>query len=395
MSTKYPALLNIIILISLFPGGLFAQNDTYVLEGKVVDASNNNPVEFANLGVEGTFLGTATDAGGAFRLVIEKTYSNFDLVVSAVGYQSKKIKLSDLASGKSNIISLTPAIYKLSEVDIEAQSKILYGIIRSAGNLISQNYVQGPVEMNSFFMRENSGDGHKTEAVISLVDNTGYGERSYFDAFTNRSYTVNEIRRNFDFMPVENGASDMDYLLIFDVVRVRGNILDSTGLYDFDLDLEETSTFNGDSVWVISYKNSNPSFATTGNKYVKNYSGIIYISKTTSAVLRNELSIETEGYFPYGYTEFYNDEISCDSVKTAKLNIVTSYAKNNEGKYFLNSIDMETTLSGNDGKESVSEEKLKVLNVKQNGVSPLNGREYFSAGPFDKKFWDSFTVPAD
>ena len=395
MKAKYPVLLNIIILISLFSGDLFAQGENFILTGKVVDASNNNPVEFANLGVEGTFLGTATDADGNFQLDIDKSYSDYDLVISAVGYQSKKIKLKDLAAGKSHIISLTPAIYKLSEVDIEAQSKILYGIIRSAGNLIFQNYIQGPVELNSFYMSENKADGNKTEAVISLVDNTGYGERSYFDAFTNRSYVVNEIRRNFEILPVEKGATDLDYLLIFDIVRVRGNILDSTALYDFSLNLKETPEYNGDSVWVISYKNSNPSFATTGNNYVKSYSGVIYISKTTSAVLRNELNIETEGYFPYGYTAFYDDEISSDSVSTAKFEVVTTYGRNADGKYLLNSIDLEKTLMGNDGNKSVSEESIKVIKAKQNGVSPLNRRQYFSDRPLDKKFWDSFTIPAD
>jgi len=289
MRTIYAALLNIFLVLTPFTSN--AQPDKLKMNGKVVDASDNKPVEFANIGVNGTFLGTASDIDGVFSLAIDEQYADFDVVISAVGYQAKKMKVKDLTGGNV-VVKMTPAVYGLSEVDIKARSKVLCGIIRSAGNLVTQNYVLGPVLYKTFYVKEKEQQ-QKTEAVISVFDSKGYGDRSYTDAFINRSYKVDEIRRNFDYRPVENGSSDIDDLLLFDVVRVRGNILDSAGLYDFKLKLEDITTYGGDSVWVISYLNDDPDFSTTGNNKVTSYSGVIYISKTTSAVLRNEISIES------------------------------------------------------------------------------------------------------
>jgi hypothetical protein len=389
MRTIYITLLNIILVLS--SQNSFSQSDKLKIEGRVVDASNNKPVEFANLGVEGTFLGTASDIDGNFNLLLDREYAGNTVVISAVGYQSKKMKASQLAAGNV-VVKMTPAVYDLSEVDIKARSRILYGIVRSAGNLIPHNYVTGPLSYKTFYVREQDGN-EKTEAVVSLIDNKGYGDRSYTDAFVNRSYKVDEIRRNFDYKPVRNGSSDLDGLLIFDIVRVRGNILDSAGLYDFKLKLEDISTYAGDSVWVISYTNDKPSFATTGNKSVISYSGVLYISKTTSAVLRNELMIETKGYFPYGYTFFYDEEIAAKDISGAKYKVITSYRKNDEDKYFLSSISVDKTLLSSNGNAALVNEGIKVIRADIANDEQTEGRDYYSLKTEDKEFWKRFTIP--
>ncbi len=390
MRTINIVLLNIIIVLT---GSVFttsAQTGKLVLKGEILDASNNKPVEFANIGVVGTFLGTASDIDGVFNLSIDKEYSDFDVVISAVGYQSKKVKVSELTGGKV-VIKMTPAVYGLSQVDIKARSKVLYGIIRSAGNLIPHNYVSSPLYYSVFYVKDN--DHKKTEAVISLIDNKGYGDRSYTDAFINRSYKVDEIRRNFDYKPVVNGSSDIDDLLLFDIARVRGNILDSAVLYDFNLDLEDITSYDGDSVWVISYSNEKPSFVATGNRNVTSYSGVIYISKTTSAVLRNELTIETDGYFPYGYTAFYDDEIKAKDVVSAKYKVITSYRKNDGNKYILSSINIEKALEKTGGTTSVENENLKVLKSGQVQEPLESVRDYYSLKTENKEFWKRFSIP--
>ena len=389
MRTIYVTLLNIILVLSSVVS--FAQSDKLKLSGTVIDASNNKAVEFANIGVEGTFLGTASDIDGVFSLALDKEYSDFDVVISAVGYQSKKMKVSQLTV-KNVVVKMTPAVYGLSEVDIKARSKVLYGIIRSAGNLIPHNYVTEPVLYNMFFAKVNGAD-EKTEAVVSLFDSKGYGDRSYTDAFINRAYKVDEIRRNYDYKPVENGSSDLDGLLIFDIVRVRGNILDSAGLYDFKLKLEDVSFYDGDSVWVISYINEKPSFVTTGNKNVTSCSGVIYISKTTSAVLRSEMTIKADGYFPYGYTFFYDDEIKTKGVTESTYKVVTSYRKGDDKKYALSSINIEKTLRKTDGTETEIDESIKVIKSGVVDNSSVEGRNYYSLKKEDKEFWKRFTIP--
>ncbi|NPA38161.1 MAG: carboxypeptidase-like regulatory domain-containing protein [Chlorobi bacterium] len=389
MRAIYITLLNIIIVLSSV--NLSAQTGKLILEGRVEDASNNKPVEFANIGIEGTFLGTATDIDGNFNLEINSEFADFNAVISAVGYQAKKLKVSSL-SGGNVIVRMTPAVYGLSQVDIKARSKVLYGIIKSASNLIPVNYVSGPVSFSVFY-KEEKENNVMTEAVVSLFDNKGYGDRTYTDAFVNRSYTVDEIRRKKDFKPIEDGVVDMDDLLLFDVVRVRGNILDSAVLYDFTLKQEQGTFYEGDSVWVISYKNEKPGFAATGNQKVKSYSGVIYISKTTSAILRNELTIVTDGYFQYGYTGFYNDEIKAKDVTEAEYKIVTSYHKNTKNKYLLSSVSMTKTLLKYDGTEDKYNESMKVLKSVIPDKQFTPGRDYYLFKESNKEFWSRFTLP--
>ncbi len=393
MRPIYINLLNIITLFSLLSTPIFSQDSRYSISGKIVNASNNNPVEFANVGIEGTFMGTASDIDGMFKLTLSDIYSNFDVVISAVGYQSKKLKVSELSGSSMQTINLTPVRYGISQVDIKAQSMVLYGIIKSAGNLVSQNYVSNPFKYDTFFLSKDKASGNKTEAVVAIVESKGYGDRSYTDAFVNRSYKIDEIRRNFEVTPIEKGVCDIDFLLLFDIARVRGNILDSTGLYDFNLKLEDVTVFNGDSVWAISYKNTKPVFSNTGNRNIAKYSGVVYISKTTSAVLRNELDIETVGYFQYGYTAFYNDEIKSESIAKANYKVVTTYRKNSDGRYILSSIDADKVLLGNDSNKLKISESLKILKAVKGEDTLESVREYYSAKPVDKIFWERFTIP--
>ena len=386
-------LLNIIISLSLISTTALSQESGYSIGGKIVDSSNNNPVEFANVGIEGTYMGTASDIDGIFKLSINEKYSDFYAVISAVGYQTKKLKVKELAGSGLLTINLTPVKYGLSQVDIKAESMVLFGILKSAGNLIRQNYVSELFEYSTFYQSEKKPGDRKTEAVVSVVDATGYGERTYTDAFVNRSYQISEIRRNYEYKPIEEGVCNVDLLLLFDIVRVRGNILDSTGLYSFTLKLEDVSTFNGDSVWAISYKNSKLDFSTTGNRNVTSYSGVIYISKSTNAVLRNELELETDGYFPYGYTAFYNDEIKSESIAKANYKAVTTYRKGSDGKYILSSVYVDKILTDNGGSELIFVENLKVLRIEKGNSSSEKRREYYSAKSVDKEFWERFTIP--
>ncbi len=393
MRPIYINLLTIIILFSLISTPVFSQNNQYSISGKIVDASNNSPVEFANIGIKGTFLGTASDIDGMFKLTLNDKYSDYDAVISAVGYQTKKLKVGKLSGDAMQTINLTPVRYGISQVDIKAQSMVLYGIIKSAENLIRQNYITEPFEYNTFFLSENKKNNNKTEAVISVADSEGYRDRTYTAAFVDRSYKIDEIRRNFEVKPIDEGVCDVEFMLLFDIARVRGNILDSAGLFGFELKLEDITVFTGDSIWAISYKNSKPDFSNTGNRNVTQYSGVIYISKTTNAVVRNELDIETDGHFQYGYTAYYNDEIISKSVIKASYKVVTLYRKDSEGKYMLSSVGVDKVFSGSDGKELNVHESMKVLEVEKGKSTIKSQREYYSDKPVDKKFWERFTIP--
>ena len=66
---------------------LFSQ--TYRLEGEILDASNKSPLPFANITLEGTSLGAASDENG--RFTIEKINAGtYTMIASYMGYSTIK-----------------------------------------------------------------------------------------------------------------------------------------------------------------------------------------------------------------------------------------------------------------------------------------------------------------
>ena len=74
-----------------------------VVRGMVIDAENKEPVMGAAVFIDGTRKGIATDIDGQFAL---KVPSDTSLVISSIGYYSKKVRVSSLLSSDNNVIML-------------------------------------------------------------------------------------------------------------------------------------------------------------------------------------------------------------------------------------------------------------------------------------------------
>lgn len=79
------------IFYLIFSYSTFGQGKGFIV-GEVTD-SLNNPVEFANVVIQGTNVGTSTDENGRFRLKVNSNQS-LSIQVSCVGYVSKSIVVS-------------------------------------------------------------------------------------------------------------------------------------------------------------------------------------------------------------------------------------------------------------------------------------------------------------
>ena len=74
-----------------------------VVRGMVIDAENKEPVIGAGVFIDGTNKGIATDIDGQFAL---KVPSDTSLVISSIGYNNKKVRVSSLLSSDNNVIML-------------------------------------------------------------------------------------------------------------------------------------------------------------------------------------------------------------------------------------------------------------------------------------------------
>ena len=74
-----------------------------VVRGMVIDEENKEPVIGAGVFIDGTNKGIATDIDGQFAL---KVPSGTSLVISSIGYYSKKVRVGSLLSSDNNVIML-------------------------------------------------------------------------------------------------------------------------------------------------------------------------------------------------------------------------------------------------------------------------------------------------
>nr|WP_319399451.1 carboxypeptidase-like regulatory domain-containing protein [uncultured Carboxylicivirga sp.] len=371
----------ILLLFLIIGGTSFAQNVT--LKGKVLDAETNQPVEFANIGVVGSFMGTATDFNGGFELTISEEFKNYAVRISAVGYQPKELRVEDLVSETGVDVKLVQQSYGIDQVEVKAESKRLYGIIKTASNMIPDNYSKA-YGSTVYYMQTINGK-NTTETALKYLDASGYGDRSYNDGYKNRKFEVGEVRRNFNQKPLLNGMLYADDVLEFDVVRTRGNVLDVDVVDLFELELLQENNEKNDSVWIIKYKLDKPDFAATGDEQVLSYQGVIYISSVDYAVLRNELEVTSKGYHHAGRS---SGLVSGDGNYTYK--VISNYRKAIDGKYALSKIEY----SGSSKSNSIVMTWIN-YDFKTTAEVEVKGRDYYTAISSDDGFWKRFTLPKE
>ncbi|MCW3787639.1 carboxypeptidase-like regulatory domain-containing protein [Marinilabiliaceae bacterium AAT] len=377
---KYYISVFLILSIAMTFSHIVAQN--FTVKGVVLNAETNMPVEFANIGVENTYLGTASDLNGYFELELSNALSDKTVMISAVGYKTKSFAVSNWVDVEDVKIQLIPMNYDLSEVDVTAKSKIGYGIIKSASNLISDNYNTHAFSYKCFLNTSN-GNGNESSQIFLMTDKTGYQSRTFTDAFENRNYKVIENSKQEEPQSFSEGLTFIDQVINSDIVRCPGNILSTESVSDFEIKIEGTDVFDGDSVWVISYESNKPTIQNCGDPNANSYSGKIWITVNNNVILKNSSVVTRNNTFIHG-----NDFNEPQNAPEAKVQYETevTYRKSEEG-FILNTVDYKYTINS-----KVSKVFLKVIDVIPFDGS-IKGRQYFNNEKYNSHFWNSFKKP--
>ncbi len=374
----------IVLHVLLICVSVNAQN--FTVNGSVINAETGTAVEFANIGVEGTYLGTASDINGDFELQLSHALFEKQVSVSAVGFKSKTYKVSDWHEKETLIIQLTPVNYGISEVHVAAKSKVGYGIIRAASNLIVDNYLSESYSYKCYVRTKKTNKEKTTqdETLFLMNDSKGYGKRSFTEAYQSRNYVIKESNPEKEVESLKEGLTFFDQLINQDIVRNPGNILSVESINEFDVEIVGEDVINGDSAWVISYKCKNPTINNSSDPQLSSYKGKIWISYDNNVILKNSIeAIKKNGVFKHG-DSFYNPH---ENEEEASYIVETNYKKHKE-THVLSSINYVL-------KDSKGKETSVYLNVVE--VTPMQdsikSRQYFNGTARNESFWDSFKRP--
>jgi len=90
-----------------------------ICKGILTDSATHQPIEFANIGIIGKGFGTVTNEKGEYSFTIPDSLSNSKVMVSLIGYRSKRMSASDLRRLSS--IHLTQESINLGEVAVSSK----------------------------------------------------------------------------------------------------------------------------------------------------------------------------------------------------------------------------------------------------------------------------------
>ena len=136
--------------------------------GRVFDGSAKRPLSFASVQLLSTNISNVTNDDGVFVLKIPLNTEADTIMVSYLGFRSKRIALSDFGHRELPIY-LEQSVITLRPVTIRPQDAA--SIVRMALSRVDKNYSQKPLQMTAFY-REMIKKGNNyvsiNEAVLDI-----------------------------------------------------------------------------------------------------------------------------------------------------------------------------------------------------------------------------------
>lgn len=107
-------------LLFILPLLLFSQISLgqYTLQGKVLNATTNEPIPFVNIGVKETAKGTVSNYQGDYELVLDNTDSK--VIFSSIGFEVVSLSVKELL--ETTEVRLIPKSYELPEVVVTVRN---------------------------------------------------------------------------------------------------------------------------------------------------------------------------------------------------------------------------------------------------------------------------------
>jgi len=354
------------------------------ISGVIVRMDNGKSIPFVSISIEGTTLGTVSDFEGVFDLEVLSEYENGQLIISCVGFIDKKVGIKNVFEKDNIIIKLEASSVDIDEVVVEQKSLQPYTIIKKAISSVKNNYLNVPYNYKLYYSnidKTKNKQDIKREAIVLMYDEMAYKQASVYKTFKSINYMFLHSKRNFEVKYLNDGNTNIDNLLEFDIVRHRCNILDVSRVYDYEIAIKDEIVYKGDSVWVLSYSSKKPNFVSTGDFSANFYSGEIFVKKSDYAILYNKTTVKNGNLSKISRNIYVNPA----KIKEPATYNFEVYYKQKDKHYVLDKIYYKLNFV-NISRES----SLQVLEVFVEKPHVVASRDYYEDLEFDRVFWNSF-----
>ncbi|MEE4215394.1 MAG: carboxypeptidase-like regulatory domain-containing protein [Bacteroidales bacterium] len=224
----------------------------YLLAGRVTDAGNGEPLPYATIGIESKGKGTVANYEGEYTLKLGKEFLDDTLVVSYLGFFSRKIPVNQAIDSHFNI-SLTRFYVPIPEVLIRNREP--QELIRNAKRKIPENYSNNPVQMTAFY-REAVSKRNKlltySEAVLQMYKSS-YTPTLFSDQMKiYKSRKINNLERS-DTLTFKL-RSGLDGSLQLDGVKNTFDFLSTENFPYYDYRMTDIINIGDEAAFVIEFE---------------------------------------------------------------------------------------------------------------------------------------------
>ncbi|MFO7851288.1 MAG: carboxypeptidase-like regulatory domain-containing protein [Bacteroidota bacterium] len=224
----------------------------YRLSGEVTDAASGDPLPYATIGVMSKGKGTVSNYEGKYNLKLSKDFLDDTLVVSYLGFFSRRIPVKQAINSYFNI-SLTRMYVPIPEVIIRNRDPL--ELIRNAKERIPENYGNNPAHMTAFY-RESVSKKRKlleySEAVLELY------KSSYTATLFNDQVKIYKSRKinNLDQSDTLTFKlrSGLDGCLLLDGVKNTFDFLKEESFPDYNYRMTNIINIGDEAAFVIEFE---------------------------------------------------------------------------------------------------------------------------------------------
>ena len=220
-------------------------------KGEIVDAENHKPLIFANITLEESNISTVSNTEGEFLLKVPKDIKDGNVLVSFLGYQTRRIPLIQL-SPDHNRITLSVSVTELSEVNLTVPrdaSVLVKETLRKKG----ENYFDDPTLMTAFYretIKKRRRNVSLSEAVVNIY-------KSPYTSAKKDAVQIYKARKSTDYTRLDTLALKLQggpfNTLFVDIMKYPEYIFTEEAFAKYKFSFDRSTRINDKLIYVVNF----------------------------------------------------------------------------------------------------------------------------------------------
>ncbi len=263
----------------------FQQGRFKEYKGAVVDSDTGDELVFASLTLGDTNISTITNNEGEFTLKVPDEITSGDVTVAFLGYQTKKVPLTDFRENNTRI-TLDISVIELSAVNV-AIPKDAKALVREVLRKRKDNNLDEATLMTAFYretIKKRKRNVSLTEAVVDVY-------KQPYSSLRRDIVSMHKSRKNTDYKRLDTIAVKLQggpfTTLFVDMMKYPEYIFHQESIDDYQFSFDRYTTVNDKPIYVVKFKQRD-------EIYSPRYYGTLYIDANTKALTSAVYSLNVE-----------------------------------------------------------------------------------------------------